>query len=382
MNDDELGLNFLKRCRSEIIGEWTKMMTDEFPSFYQRGVFNGGSAIFFDYMCDIHSPLVEHPIRHLVSFWTQKLIENGIPLDHIFKSSMFWRISLLRAFENQRETGNGWSLPLLSALLDRLDGFTLMIAQEYVACTTGQLENHKEVITQLRDERLDLISKMAASMAHEIRNPLTSILGFLKLIRKQLPEDKRDKTLQYLSIVESEFENINMQITGFLSFSKNRVAEEAAVDMTAEQLLDSVISLLEPRFVSENVHLAVSVENSAKLRIQKLAVQQVISNVINNGLDALCRVKNPKQMVIQGFSEGGAYIIEISNNGPVIRQDMMDTLFEPFVTDKVEGTGLGLAICRTIMRKNKGDITCASSPGKTSFKLTFELQETAARTSD
>ncbi|SDC06034.1 Signal transduction histidine kinase [Paenibacillus sp. UNCCL117] len=378
----ELELNFLIQRRNEMIGEWARMMADEFPSFYQRGIFTGSSTVFFDYLCDIRVPLQDHPIRHLASSWAQKLIEHGIPFNHIFRSSTFWRVSLFRLYEREPQANPEGVLGCLSILLDRLDEFMVLVAEEYVSLTTSQLEVHKEAITQLHDDRLNLIGKMAASMAHEIRNPLTSILGFLKLIREQLPErlseEQQDKTRQYLSIVEAEFENINMHITGFLSFSKNRVAEEACVAMTAEQLLDSVISLLKPRFVGENVQLFVSICSPAVLFIQKVAVQQVIANVMNNGLDALCGVRGPKEMSVRCYREKDAYTIEISNNGPVIRQDMMDSLFEPFVTDKLESTGLGLAICRTIMRKNKGDISCDSTPGKTSFQLTFQLHESAA----
>ncbi|MEK8126851.1 HAMP domain-containing sensor histidine kinase [Paenibacillus filicis] len=378
----ELELSILKRRRTEIIGLWTRLVTGEFPSFYQRDMFTGSPTVFFDYMCDLGIPLQEHSIRHMISPWTQKIIDNGIPFEHIFTCKGLWRASIFQIFEEEPEVRHGsGTISFLSAVLDRIEQFTVKVAEEYVSRTTTQLEDHKEAITQLHDDRLNLIGKMAASMAHEIRNPLTSILGFLKLIRQQLPEETRDKTLQYLSIVESEFENINMQITGFLSFSKKRVAEEASIALTAEQLLDSVISLLQPRFVSENVRLAVRIEDSAVLCIQKVAVQQVISNVINNGLDALCAVKLSKEMSIRGFMEHGGYVIEISNNGPVIRQEIMESLFEPFVTDKVEGTGLGLAICRRIMRKNKGDISCDSSPEKTSFKLTFRLQETTATVS-
>ncbi|WP_426451900.1 ATP-binding protein [Paenibacillus sp. S-38] len=235
-----------------------------------------------------------------------------------------------------------------------------------------RLKDKERALTQLHDDRLNLIGKMAASMAHEIRNPLTSIKGFLKLIRESLSvEESSDKTLRYLSVVDNEFENINMQITGFLSFSKKRVIEEPVIRLTARQLLDSVISLLNPRFLSENVNLTVDLEDDAVLYIQKVAVQQVLSNVINNGLDAMEEVKHEKEMHICGYDRPGCYILEIANNGPEVNPRILDELFEPFVTDKEEGTGLGLAVCKTIMQKNGGEIGCVTGPKRTTFLLTF-----------
>src|SRR5690606_8812598 len=166
--------------------------------------------------------------------------------------------------------------------------------------------------------------------------------------------------------------NIHMQITGLLSFSKKQIIEESFSYLSANGLLYSMISLLSPRLINENVELKLDEQEEFTIYGQKVALPQVISNVLNNGIDALSMNQDrDKIMRIQIYSDEFASYIAISNNGPEIPENVKDSIFRPFTTTKEDGTGLGLAICKQIMEKNNGDITYESNAEETTFTLIF-----------
>lgn len=210
-------------------------------------------------------------------------------------------------------------------------------------------------------------------MAHEIRNPLTTIVGFVKLIRNQLPSVDPIKLKEYLDIIDREYINIQMQITGFLGFSKKNVMEEPFVAITSSALITAVLEMATPRLINENIHFINQVAEESELLIQKVAIQQVMSNLLNNSIDALAEKEEDKRLKVEGYYEGDQYVISVSNNGPEIPEAIRSSLFQPFVSGKRDGTGLGLAICKQIMIKNNGNINFISNAEQTTFYIKFNL---------
>ncbi|WP_052476309.1 histidine kinase dimerization/phospho-acceptor domain-containing protein [Cohnella kolymensis] len=134
-----------------------------------------------------------------------------------------------------------------------MDLFEKHARENYWNMTRNVILEKEKQINELHSERLTLIGKMAASMAHEIRNPLTSIQGFLKLIKQNISSEMNQKIANYLKIIEDEFETINMQITGFLSFSRNVKHDESYENISLIQIINSVLSMLNPRLIQEDV---------------------------------------------------------------------------------------------------------------------------------
>ncbi|WP_052088331.1 sensor histidine kinase [Paenibacillus wynnii] len=232
-------------------------------------------------------------------------------------------------------------------------------------------ERMRENLDKLHDDRLNLIGKMASSMAHEIRNPLTSIAGFLKLIRHDINSGRQTQLQRYLDVIDDEFKAINMHITGFLSFSRNNAFEEEKVNISVTQLIHSTVYLLNPRLSNENINLLLKGGENFYFFIQKISIQQVLSNIISNAIDALISVKMDRVINIECMEDEECVQIHIKNNGPQIPKEIEDSLFLPFITHKESGTGLGLAICREIMTKNNGKIEFQSNEQETNFILSF-----------
>ncbi|MCS7458977.1 HAMP domain-containing histidine kinase [Paenibacillus doosanensis] len=320
---------------------------------------------YFDYLLDIHIPAAAHPFQAVVPDWCARYSELKLQIIDIIDCSHRWRQAFFAY------CGDWAPKDLLQAISMRIDYFEVRLCEGYWQRTVSSLKEKDMAIHQLHDDRINLLGKMAASMAHEIRNPLTSIKGFLKLLRSNIQSLPREKADAYLEFIEEECNNMHMQVTGFLSFSRRPIIEEEMAHIPVKQMIEYNLSLLNPRLINENVHLSISIADHLTLNCQRLAIQQVLNNLINNGIDALSEIKHEKKMEIHAFEESRGISIHISNNGPAIPAEISNTLFTPFVTNKTNGTGLGLAICKQIMSKNEGDITFQSSEEKTVFILTF-----------
>ncbi|UUZ87053.1 hypothetical protein LJK88_38880 [Paenibacillus sp. P26] len=293
-------LVFVRQNKEAIIEAWADKLLAAYPDHYSRGALLRPAGLYFDMMTDLNIPVEEHPFLPFLSEWCRKLADKETPVEHLVRSVSYWRQTMYEVLDEQEPDLPGM-ISIWKEVHRRIDFILERVCREFTEQTSKRLVDKETAMNQLHDDRLNLIGKMAASMAHEIRNPLTAIKGFLKLIGENLQPESLGKARTYLQLIENEFDNIHMQITGFLSFSKKGVIEEPVVKVTAKQLLDSVIPLLNPRFLSENVSLTVDIGEEAELSIQKVAVQQVIANIINNGLDALVSVKYEKEMSIRGI---------------------------------------------------------------------------------
>lgn len=256
------------------------------------------------------------------------------------------------------------SAPVVSLLYDRIYALEKALLEKQ----SGELQG------QLHLDRLSLLGKVAASMAHELRNPLFAIEGLLRLIESELSAEERDKVKRYLDVVKREFSGLYGQITGFLSFSRNQRMEETYVPCQLSEVVAGVLELIRPRLNSEGVELKLDLQRDPSLMIQKIALQQVFFNLLNNSLDALAQGPYPKLIQIRSYEDADSYYVDITDYGKGIPDHLKDSIFTPFVTSKSKGTGLGLPICKQIMEKNGGVISFTSQRGLTIFTLRFFKQ--------
>ncbi|PZE21345.1 sensor histidine kinase [Paenibacillus xerothermodurans] len=368
MENDPLIAQF-REMRHEFVSTWLSNVSERLPDRFDTiELYQQGTA-YFTYITDLHIPAELHPALHSAVNWYIQSDQKEIQYFQIMYSSHSWRRALL-------EVGELWlTVSLLKQLFARIDYFEMEVCRSFRQHEVVRFKQRDVAMDELHEDRMNLVGKMAASMAHEIRNPLTSIKGFLKLLRSGIQNKVVDKPLKYLDFIEHECDNIHMQVTGFLSFSKKPIMEEELVSISVKQVLEHNLSLLGPRLINENVDLTLSVPAETTLLVQKLAIQQVLSNLLNNGIDALTALKSERKIHISAYEDANHVYIEVSNNGPRIPAALQKTIFNPFVTDKANGTGLGLAICKQIMAKNHGDISFTSNDTETSFLLTFAKTE-------
>lgn len=206
-----------------------------------------------------------------------------------------------------------------------------------------------------KSEKLALLGQMAAGIAHEIRNPLTSIRGFVQLFKGD-----QDQNVYY-DIVLSELDRINTIVGEFLFLSKPTVT--SMQDRDVKKLLNDVVTLIQTQTILNNVQISMEYESNLPLvSCDENQLKQVFLNVLKNAIEAMpnggvIELKLKKDIDHQ-------IAIVISDQGVGIPKDRIPSLGEPFYTTKEKGTGLGLMTCYKIIENHQGQLQIESELNK------------------
>lgn len=212
-------------------------------------------------------------------------------------------------------------------------------------------EKAMEEIAKL--DRLNLVSQMAAGVAHEVRNPLTVIKGFLQYFqKKELTTTTQD---QYKLILE-ELSRVESIISDFLSLAKSKVTQQKLCNLN--YLLEGIYPLLSAQALKQGIELKFQLDSRLPdCLINDKEIIQLVLNLSRNAIDAMSKHGN---LTIQTQLDGMEIILLISDTGCGIPQEILKDIFNPFYTTKDNGTGLGLAICASIVNRHSGTITAQS----------------------
>ncbi|MGI2709626.1 BA2291 family sporulation histidine kinase [Bacillus cytotoxicus] len=245
---------------------------------------------------------------------------------------------------------------------DRLIYYTVL---KYSEIISRNLEEKQQYINETHKERLTILGQMSASFVHEFRNPLTSIMGFVKLLKSEHPN------LSYLDIISHELDQLNFRISQFLLVSKKEMWNESE-RFWLNDLFHDIIHFLYPSLVNANVSIEKNLPYPISFVGYRSEVRQVFLNILMNSIDALEAMNENRKIIIDTCEDEEMIHIVIKNNGPMIPAENIETIFEPFVTTKKLGTGIGLFVCKQIVEKHNGMITCQSNSEWTEFHITFQ----------
>lgn len=215
-----------------------------------------------------------------------------------------------------------------------------------------------------RMDRLNLIGNMAAGLAHEIRNPMTVVKGYLQYFKKKFPHSLHNQ----LDLVLSELARIEMIITDFLAIGKTKPTEPE------QQNLNGIINSIAPLLRSDALKRGMNLEFKLSKDIPELVlaekeIKQLLLNLAMNGLNAM---KQNGTLTIETASQDKTIMLSIADSGCGIPKDLQTKIFDPFFTTRDEGTGLGLSVCASIVANHNGTIEVSSEEGKgTRFLITF-----------
>jgi two-component system sporulation sensor kinase A len=215
-----------------------------------------------------------------------------------------------------------------------------------------------------RNAKLNVIGELAAGIAHEIRNPLTSLKGFTQILAKENP--------LYGNIMLDELENVNSIIEELLLVAKPQARQKELVD--CNQLIKKVIAFLNPEAALSNIRVTFNQSPIPLIHCVKHSIKQVIINIIKNAIDSL---SNGGNIDIKTSEQDESIMIKVSDNGNGIDQEKLDRLGEPFYTTKEKGTGLGLMICFKIIEDHGGKLTFNSKLGQgTTVTILLPIKDT------
>jgi two-component system, sporulation sensor kinase C len=251
-----------------------------------------------------------------------------------------------------------WSLAVTTALTGALAVCILRLIHVGLPAkknsSKGEAEHRQEERSEelVHSDRLNMAGTLAAGIAHEIRNPLTSLRGFLQLLQKREP--------QYTEIMLSEVDRINHIVTELLELASPK--ESRFEPRLLQPLLQNVITLLQPQALLHQIQLIGNYGQDTGYLVvvcSELKLKQVFINLIKNAMEAMPDGGN---IVITLAAEGEWARVEIADDGNGIPQELIDKIGNPFFTTKAEGTGLGLMISRRIVEDHKGRLSFRNLP--------------------
>ncbi len=216
----------------------------------------------------------------------------------------------------------------------------------------------------LRNEQLAALGELSAGIAHEIKNPLTSIKGFSQILPTKLKDESF--LLKFSDIVKTEVERLNKFIDDLLQFSKPKGKKWENHDI--KTIINNVIDLMKYQIKKKDIILKKSLKPFSKIICDPSQLKQVFINIILNALQSMNNkgtVNVTNKLVIRKSPENlyFEYIaVYISDTGKGIPEDIKSKLFNPFFTTKSKGTGLGLSITHKIISQHKGFIEVFSKP--------------------
>ncbi|MDQ7783398.1 MAG: ATP-binding protein [Desulfomonilaceae bacterium] len=216
-------------------------------------------------------------------------------------------------------------------------------------------------------EKFAALGRLSAGVAHEIRNPLNSIRGFIQYFQKKLALEEED--YRYTELMLTEVDRLNRVISKLLAYSKPR--EPRLNIRSPEEVLDHCLRVVEREAAEAGVDLVHSPlgENMPLVLMDTDQITQIFLNILINAVEATPR---GGQVSVKYDVDNGRLHIVIEDTGMGIPKENLDKLFDPFFSTKKKGTGLGLAIVRSIVEGHGGEIEVESEPEVgTRFTVTF-----------
>ena len=221
-----------------------------------------------------------------------------------------------------------------------------------------------------RNQRLATVGRLAAGVAHEIRNPLSSIKGFATYFQERYRENAQDANVA--SILIQEVDRLNRVVSQLLEFSRPISVLPRPIRLS--RLIGDAVKLIEPQAREKAVTVQTDIHAGTEgVRLDPDRLSQVLLNLLLNGVEAMAP-GGVLTIKADETADGRRLVIRVSDTGCGIRPEDLSQVFEPYFTTKPSGTGLGLAIAHNIVEAMGGDIGVASRPGSgTTFTLRLPL---------
>jgi signal transduction histidine kinase len=219
-------------------------------------------------------------------------------------------------------------------------------------------ESEKE--SAQRFDKLIHIGELTSRITHDMRNPLTVIINYSMMVRKNSKNKLEKKSLDQLALIEEEARKMYHQIEDVLNYVKL-----PPLKLQTYSLHDILRKVIERIQISDDVEVQLPKNNpNIVCDIDKLEI--VFINLITNAVQAM---NGNGTITISAKSEKDTTIIEVEDSGPGIAEEELDKVFEPLFTTKETGTGLGLASCKNIIERHMGTISAKNNPTIFTIKL-------------
>lgn len=226
---------------------------------------------------------------------------------------------------------------------------------------------NQEKARAIHSAKLASLGEMSAGVAHEINNPLAIISGIASSLRHSLDDPQKfDKKIDTL---KGSINRISKIVNGLKRFSRINL-EVIKSSCTIQSILNDSLTYFELKASGELVGLKIENISNSEIFCDRLEIEQVIINLINNAIDAV-KDLDEKWVILQAYDEKSELVIRVSDSGPPIKNEILNKIFEPFFTTKDvgKGTGLGLSISASIIKDHGGILTYVKNQKTTCFEI-------------
>jgi len=225
---------------------------------------------------------------------------------------------------------------------------------------TGRKQLEKEMA---RLDRLNLVGEMAASIGHEVRNPMTTVRGFLQIL------ESKKECIQYKEFFElmiEELDRANSIITHFLSLAKNKPVDKQVQNLNT--IVKAIFPLIQADAFKTDNNIVLELHDIPDLHLDDKEIRQLVLNLVRNGLEAMT---SPGNLSIKTYTDADEVVLAVQDEGKGIDPPILDKIGTPFLTTKDNGTGLGLAVCYSISARHNATIEVKTGPTGTTFFVRF-----------
>jgi signal transduction histidine kinase len=221
-----------------------------------------------------------------------------------------------------------------------------------------------------RADKLMTLGVLAAGIVHEIKTPLSTMLGLVEMLKERITEDPI--SISYLKRISNSGYRLNNLVIDILDFARPEGSKKEDTDLSI--LVKDCLNELELKIKQKRIDFNLYIESRQKIIfIDSSQIKRVILNVLTNAIDCVDKI-GIINLIVKNNNNG--YLIQIENNGEKIKPETIEHLFEPFYSTKPQGTGLGLSIAHQIIHAYSGTIKVLNSPeGLTRFEIFLPWQK-------
>ncbi|WP_077326452.1 ATP-binding protein [Virgibacillus siamensis] len=296
------------------------------------------------------------PAELLGSEWHENIAQEDV--EYLKKNFDVAKEGIGKSFNLHIRDRNGkyiWTEHVISRVKDKS-------GENYYISILKDITDKKEAEEMMvRSEKMSVAGQLAAGIAHEIRNPLTSLKGFLQLLQAGV-----NRKEEYYKIMIEEIEKMET-ITSELLFISKPLTDNKRVE-SISSMIEDVITLLKPQASLKNVELIGSIPIDFSVYCDRSQIKQVLINLVKNAIEAM---DDPGEIHINVSVRNQHLAVEVIDQGVGVPEELIHKLGEPFFTTKQNGTGLGIMIIYQILEKHDGKLEILRNESKGS---TFRIQ--------
>jgi signal transduction histidine kinase len=237
---------------------------------------------------------------------------------------------------------------------------------ESVTMVVRDITTQKKIDDQMRRlEELNLVGQLAASISHEIRNPMSVVKGFLQIL-----SEKNELALytDYLDMMVSEINRVDSLMSEFLAFGRLNTGIMKLHNLN--DIIHSLLPLLKADASKSDKQVLVELdERIPELELNENEIRQVVLNLVRNGLEAMSEGEVIK---LKTYCDGDEVVLAVQDQGTGIPPQILEKLGSPFLTTKDTGTGLGLSVCYQIVAKHQATMDVNTGAQGTTFFVKFK----------